>query len=56
MIGTRIESIPSFLRQYIQLDVRDGDNFEARYTEIVREIYNDPAIKPPEKGAKPTFD
>jgi len=53
--GTMHESVPSFMQQYIHLDLRDDNNFEARYTELIRDIYNDPAIKPPERGSRPVF-
>ncbi len=53
--GSMQESIPSFMQQYIHLDLRDDTIFEAGYTELIRDIYNDPAIKPPEIGSKPDF-
>jgi hypothetical protein len=53
--GNMQESIPSFMQQYIHLDLREDANFEARFTELIRDIYNDPAIKPPEIGSKPAF-
>jgi hypothetical protein len=53
--GTMHESIPSFMQQYIHLDLSDDTKFEARYTELIRDIYNDPAIKPPEIGSRPKF-
>lgn len=54
--GTMQESIPSFMQQYIHLDLRNDENFEAKYIELIRDIYNDPAIKAPERGQKPVFD
>jgi hypothetical protein len=54
--GSIVESIPSFMQQYIHLDLRDDNNFETSYVELIRDIYNDPAIKAPELGSKPEFE
>ncbi len=50
------ESIPAFMQQFIHIDTRDDDNFETSYVDLLREIYNEPAIHKPELGAKPTFE
>ena len=54
--GPMSESIPSFMQQYIHINLTDDENFEAKYTELIRDIYDEPAIKVPEIGTKPTFE
>lgn len=54
-MGSMEESIPDFMQQYIHLDLRNDSTFENSYTDLLREIYNEPAIKMPEMGKKPSF-
>lgn len=54
--GSKENSIPTFMQQFIHLDVRNDNTFEASYTDLLREIYNEPAITQPEIGIKPTFE
>lgn len=53
--GSMIESIPVFMHQFIHLDFTNDDDFENNYTDLIREIYNEPAIKQPAIGSKPIF-
>lgn len=53
--GSIEDSIPTFMQQFIHIDIRNDDNFENSYNDLVREIYNEPEIKKPEIGKRPTF-
>ncbi len=53
--GTKTQSIPAFMRQFIHLDMTKDDVFEERYQELIRDIYNEPAIVRPPLGDKPDF-
>lgn len=54
--GSKEESIPAFMQQFIHIDTRNDENFENSYVDLLREIYNEPAIQKPEIGVKPTFE
>jgi hypothetical protein len=54
--GAQLESIPTFMQQYIHIDIRNDENFENSYTDLLREIYNEPAIQKPALGLRPQFD
>lgn len=54
--GSEEDSIPAFMQQFIHIDTRNNDNFENSYVDLLREIYNEPAIQKPTLGAKPTFE
>jgi len=54
--GTMADSIPEFMQQFIHLDMRKDENFETSFNDLVREIYNEPAIKKPSLGSKPNFN
>ncbi|WP_018343897.1 toll/interleukin-1 receptor domain-containing protein [Cytophaga aurantiaca] len=54
--GSQEESIPTFMQQFIHIDTRNNVNFENSYVDLLREIYNEPAIQKPKLGAKPTFE
>ena len=53
--GSKEESIPTFMQQFIHIDVRKDENFENSYLDLIREIYNQPAIEVPQLGVKPDF-
>lgn len=53
--GSQADSIPEFMQQFIHLDLRDEDAFETRFTDLLRDIYDEPAIKKPMLGNRPTF-
>lgn len=53
--GNKEESIPTFMQQLIHIDIRNNSNFEVSYSDLLREIYNEPAIQKPKLGDKPTF-
>ena len=53
--GSKAESIPAFMQQFIHIDIRNNDNFETSYIDLLREILNEPAIQKPEIGVKRTF-
>lgn len=53
--GEMFESIPDFMHQFIHMDMRNNENFEISYTDLLREIFDEPAIKQPEIGNKPIF-
>lgn len=54
--GNKEESIPAFMQQFIHIDAGNDNNFENSYIDLLREIYNEPAIQKPTLGAKPTFE
>ena len=54
--GSKEESIPAFMQQFIHIDIRKDENFENSYVDLLKEIYNEPAIQKPKLGAKPTFE
>lgn len=53
--GKMNDSIPTFMQQFIHIDVTNDENIENSYKDLIREIYNEPEIKKPEIGSKPTF-
>lgn len=53
--GNMTESIPTFMQQFIHIDVTNDENIENSYNDLIREIYNEPEIKTPEIGSKPNF-
>ncbi len=54
--GNVNESVPTFMQQFILIDIREDNNFESSYLELIREIYNEPAITKPKLGVKPIFE
>jgi hypothetical protein len=52
-IGEMTDSIPAFMQQFIHLDLRNDNNFENSYVDLLREIYDEPAIPTPQIGSKP---
>lgn len=50
-----VNSIPSYIRQFIYVDFNDELRFEINYENLVRHIYNEPKIKKPPLGKKPNF-
>lgn len=53
--GSAQDSIPTFMQQFIHLDMsRDGD-FDTRYDELIRHIHGEPELQKPKIGAKPDF-
>jgi hypothetical protein len=54
--GSKEDSIPAFMQQFIHLDIRNDENFENSYVDLLREIYNEPAIQKPKLGTKPLFE
>jgi hypothetical protein len=41
--GSKKDSIPEFMQQYIHIDFRLDENFENSYNDLKREIFNEPA-------------
>lgn len=54
--GSKEESIPAFMQEFIHIDIRNEENFENSFVDLLREIYNEPAIQKPKLGVKPTFE
>ncbi|MFM9948395.1 MAG: toll/interleukin-1 receptor domain-containing protein [Saprospiraceae bacterium] len=54
--GNKEDSIPEFMQQFIHIDTRNDENFENSYIDLLREIYNEPAIQKPTLGTKPIFE
>lgn len=53
--GNMEASIPEFMQQFIHIDIRNNENFENSYNDLIREIYNEPAVRKPAIGNKPLF-
>ncbi len=53
--GNMSESIPTFMQQFIHIDVTNDENVENSYNDLIREIYNEPEIKLPKIGKKPNL-
>ena len=51
-IGNSTDSIPEFMQQYIHIDMRNDEYYENSYTDLLREIYDEPEIVKPEIGTK----
>lgn len=54
--GEQSESVPQFMQQYIHIDMRNDDNYETSFTDLLREILDEPAIKKPELGERAKFE
>lgn len=54
--GSVQESIPTFMQQYVYLDLTNENEFDKRFEELVREIHNEPKYKKPDLGKKPEFE
>lgn len=54
--GNMETSIPEFMQQFIHIDIRNNENYENSYNDLIREIYNEPAIQKPALGNKPIFN
>ncbi|MGV3696317.1 toll/interleukin-1 receptor domain-containing protein [Flavobacterium sp.] len=54
--GSQEESIPTFMQQFIHIDITNDNNFNNSYNDLIREIHNEPEIKKPEIGMKPNFE
>lgn len=50
--GNKTDSIPEFMQQYIHLDMRTDDNFGNSFTDLLREVYDEPEIVKPQLGKK----
>lgn len=48
-------SIPTFLQAFIHLDIRDNSDFEKKYIELLKNIYDEPVNPKPPIGKKPDF-
>lgn len=53
--GSRTDSIPEFMQQYIHLDLRNDQTFHTSFTDLLREIFDEPTIKKPKLGNRPVF-
>ena len=48
-------SIPTFLQSFLHLNMRNDDDFEKNYIELLQNIYDEPTIQKPSIGVKPDF-
>lgn len=51
--GTFETSVPTFMRQFIAIDMSDNDSFEEKFNELLLTIYDRPLIEKPEIGKRP---
>ena len=51
--GEFAESIPSFMQQFIAVDMRDSAKFEDRFNELLLAIYDKPQLEKPKLGKTP---
>lgn len=54
--GEAKESTPMLLNQRIAYYMRDEDDIEAAFTDLLRDLYGEPKIVKPALGKKPKFD
>jgi len=54
--GSQDESIPEFIQQFIHLDLRNDETFQTSFTDLLREIFDEPSIKKPKLGKRPAFE
>ena len=54
--GEAKESTPMLLKQRIAYYMRDEDDFESTFTNLLRDLYGEPKIVKPALGKKPKFD
>jgi hypothetical protein len=54
-IGQSSDSIPAFLQGFLFLNMTNDKEFEHRYLELLKNIYNEPLIQKPAKGKRPNF-
>jgi hypothetical protein len=54
--GTKESSLPIFLKSYLYLNMVNDTEFEEKYEELIREIYDERKIQKPKLGNKPNFD
>lgn len=54
--GKAKESTPMLLNQRIAYYMRDEDDFEAAFTDLLRDLYNEPKTVKPALGKKPIFE
>lgn len=54
--GEAKESTPILLNQRIAYYMRDKDDFEVAFTDLLRDLYNEPKNVKPALGKKPKFD
>lgn len=54
--GEAEESTPTLLKQRIAYYMRDEDDFETAFTDLLRDLYGEPKIVKPALGKKPKFD
>ncbi len=53
--GSFESSIPSFIQQFIAIDMRDDSQFEERIKEVTLTLYDKPIIEKPVIGERPTY-
>jgi hypothetical protein len=53
--GTQKDSIPTFMHQFIHLDMTKDEEYANSYADLKKEICNEPIIKRPQLGIKPSF-
>ncbi len=53
--GTFDTSVPSFMQQFITIDITNNFQYEEKIKEITLSIYNKPIIKKPTIGLKPDY-
>jgi len=54
--GTFESSTPIFLKPYVALDMSAEEKLKTKYEELLRELYNEPSLKKPQQGEKPSFE
>ncbi len=54
--GKATDSIPTYMQQFIHIDMSKDENFTNSFSDIMREIYDEPIIKKPQIGDRPLFD
>jgi hypothetical protein len=50
--GNSDDSVPEFMQQYIHIDMTKDENYKNSYSDLLREIYDEPEIIKPKIGVK----
>lgn len=53
--GKPVDSIPTYMRQLIHLDITKDENYSVWFSELLKEIYDEPTIRKPKIGIRKTY-
>jgi hypothetical protein len=53
--GNQTESLPSYLKSRFFIDFRNDEDYQIKFEELLRHIFNEPKYSRPQLGLKPFF-